>query len=375
MSDIVNDRIDIKEVDIAQLNNGKVLQELLTDHTRRQMVRAKEGHEKDEAYIIWATEDYASEGDEYHFKCEIRPELVTGVHDKLIMPRVLKDKMQQAQRSKDKAEVFTPSWVCNAQNNLIDEAWFGRKGVFNTEIVTNDGIHTWEPTPGKISFEGLNKSWEDYIHDTRMEITCGEAPYLVSRYDATTGEEIPIERRIGLLDRKMRVINENVLTLDDWKKWAKVAYRNIYGFEWQGDNLLLAREALFCTLLDYYEDFQKRLGLKPKKMPVSTMQSFAYIISWNIWQMDGLKFVIPGTCHEYEEAPTNQLSLPFEETPAERKICQCPGCVSGDNSKHNGTYARIRDWGIFENDHKDKNGLTGKERCDIRFIDVLNKTI
>ena len=32
------------------------------------------------------------------------------------------------------AEVFTPSWICNAQNNLIDNAWFERKDVFNKEI-------------------------------------------------------------------------------------------------------------------------------------------------------------------------------------------------------------------------------------------------
>ena len=187
------------------------------------------------------------------------------------MPRVLKDRIQQTRRSKDKAEVFTPSWVCNAQNNLIDEAWFGSKDVFNREIITEEGIHTWEPTE-TVSFEGSGKTWKDYIRDTRMEITCGEAPYLVSRYDTTTGEEIPLKRRIGLLDRKMRVINENVTSLDEWKKWAIIACRNIYGYEWQGDHLLLAREALFYTLLEYYEDIQKRLGMKVKRMPTATMQ-------------------------------------------------------------------------------------------------------
>lgn len=366
------EKIDIKEDDIAKYNKGKVLNELLTDHTRRQMVRAEKGHEKDEAYVIWATDDYKDEGDDYQFACQIRPELVTGEHANIIMPRVLKDKLQQSKRSKDKAEVFTPSWVCNAQNNLVDEAWFGRKNVFNTESIADDGTHTWEPTKENIAFEGTGKTWEDYIRNTRMEITCGEAPYLVSRYDTTTGEEISLERRIGLLDRKMRVINENVQNLDDWKKWTKIAYHNIYGFEWQGDNLLLAREALFYTLLDYYEDIQKRLGLKPKKLHTATMQSFAYIISWNIWQMDGMKFVIPDTCHEYEEITKIPATL-FEEAKEERKTCQCPGCLSGDNTKHNGIYAKIRDWGVFDNDHSDKNGVKGKERCDIQFVDIINK--
>ena len=369
----VIDKIDIQEDDIAVFNKGKVLKELLTDHTRRQLLREQKGHEEDDAYIIWATDDYKSYGDDYLFACEIKPEMITGENrNTIIMPRVLKDKVLQVQRSKDKAEVFTPSWVCNAQNNFIDEAWFGRKEVFNKEEVLDDGTHTWTPTEGNISFEGTGKIWEDYIRDTRMEITCGEAPYLVSRYDTTTGDAIPIERRIGLLDRKMRVVNENVKDFAEWKKWAKIAYHNIYGFEWQGDNLLLAREALFYTLLDYYEDIQKRLGLKPKKLHPSTMQSFAYIISWNLWQMDGLKFVIPETCRDYEEITQIPATL-FDKATEIRKVCSCPGCTSGDNTKHNGIYAKIRDWAVFEDKEKDKNGKTGKERCDIRFIDIVDK--
>lgn len=382
----INDRIDIKEEDISKYNKGKVLRELLTDHTRRQLVRAQAGHEKDDAFIIWATNDYADNGDGYNFADEIRPELITGEHGTLIMPRVLKDKLQQVARSKDKAEVFTPSWVCNAQNNLVDDEWFGKKSVFNTEFVTEEGLHTWEPTRNQISFEETGKTWKDYIRDTRMEITCGEAPYLVSRYDTTTGEEIALEKRIGLLDRKMRVINENVKTLAEWKTWAKIAYHNIYGFEWQGDNLLLAREALFYTLLDYYEDVQKRLGLKPKKLHTSTMQSFAYIISWNIWQMDGLKFVIPETCHEVNVCVNQkeidrlkneppglfpEQTIPIPEPKYEVK--ECPGCASGDHTKHTGIYAKIRDWGVWDNDHKDKNGLTGKQRCDRRFLDIYEE--
>ena len=117
----INDSIDIKEEDIAKLNHGKILKELLTDHTKRQILRHETGDNNADAYIIWATDDYVEDnGEEYRFECEIRPELVIGEHRYIIMPRVLKDKYQQIKRSKDKAEVFTPSWVCNAQNNLID---------------------------------------------------------------------------------------------------------------------------------------------------------------------------------------------------------------------------------------------------------------
>ena len=60
----VNENIDIIEDDIAQYNKGKVLKELLTDHTRRQLPREQKGHEEDDAYIIWATDDYKSYGDD-----------------------------------------------------------------------------------------------------------------------------------------------------------------------------------------------------------------------------------------------------------------------------------------------------------------------
>jgi hypothetical protein len=39
-----------------------------------------------------------------------------------------------------------------------------------------------------------------------MEISCGEAPYLVSRYDTVSGNIISVDDRIGLLDRKLRVV-------------------------------------------------------------------------------------------------------------------------------------------------------------------------
>ena len=40
-----------------------------------------------------------------------------------------------------------------------------------------------------------NKVWKDYIDARRMEVACGEAPYLVSRYDTVSGQEIPISEK------------------------------------------------------------------------------------------------------------------------------------------------------------------------------------
>jgi len=187
--------IDIKENDIRQ-QYPEVLEALLRDHTTKQN-------------IFWATNNYSELGESYTFSSPILPELITGINGNIIMPRVQKDKEMQQSRVRDMAEVFTPSWICNAQNNLIDNAWFGRENVFNTEITNADGSHSWIVNPEKITFpEG--KTWKHYVRDTRMEMTCGEAPYITSRYDTTTGEFIPIEKRIGLLDRKLRVISENV---------------------------------------------------------------------------------------------------------------------------------------------------------------------
>ena len=70
------------------------------------------------------------------------------------------------------------------------------------------------------------KTWKDYVDSKRLEITCGEAPYIVSRYDVETGEVIEISRRVGILDRKLRVVNENAITEDEWMKWALRAVQN-----------------------------------------------------------------------------------------------------------------------------------------------------
>ena len=189
--------------------------------------------------IIWATDDYAELGEPYSFKKEILPELVTGEQDSLIQPRVEKALEHQTNRTRDKAEVFTPSWICNAQNNLVDEQWFGRKDVFNIQKEMS-----WKATADKIAFpDDRQHTWQKYVDAQRLEISCGEAPYLVSRYDTVTGETIPISQRIGLLDRKLR---ENTDTEEEWFTWTKRAFQSVYGFEYQGDSLLLARENLFA---------------------------------------------------------------------------------------------------------------------------------
>ena len=120
----------------------------------------------------------------YQSDDQIRIDSITHRNGSVIKPRTTKSKKEQAIRVRDKAEVFTPSWVCNSQNNLVDSAWFGKENVFNTE-----SEQTWITAKDKITFPE-EKTWQDYVKANRMEISCGEAPYLVSRYDTVTGKWI-----------------------------------------------------------------------------------------------------------------------------------------------------------------------------------------
>jgi hypothetical protein len=331
--------VDILENDIRE-KYPDVLEILLRDHTTQKN-------------IFWATNNYQDLGDGYEYASSILPELITGKHGNVIMPRIKKDKDLQQSRVRDMAEVFTPSWICNAQNNLIDNAWFGSENVFNAEIANPDGSHNWQVNPEMVKYpEG--KTWKNYVRDTRLEIACGEAPYITTRYDTTTGEFIPIENRIGLLDRKLRVVSENVDISGEWLKAAQEAYKNTYAFEWQGDSLLLAREAMLYTFI---ENFENKFGRQPK---LDSIQYIAYIISWNVWQMDGLKAVVPNSCKE-KTATTENL---FGET--EIKITPCEGCKTDNLRRHNGIYCLVKDW-------NNKDPETNKKGRKIRFIDLMKK--
>lgn len=217
--------------------------------------------------IVWATNDYEniSASDEIQLS-----------QINLIRSRYEKVREQQKNRTRDRAEIFTPTWICNEQNNLIDE-----------------------------NFD--RKNWQEYILKKILEITCGEAPYLVSRYDAVSGEKIPVKNRIGMLDRKLKVVSEQTENIEDWLYWAKKSVQNIYGYELQGDNLFIARKNIFLTVQEFFEE---KFKFSP---PQNFLKEIAKIISWNVWQMDGLKNTAP-----FSKQPAKQENLfdtVFEEMP------------------------------------------------------------
>ena len=308
-------RVDVKENKILEMD-ASLLSILLKDNSSGKN-------------LIWATDNYAQKGFGYGKNDTIEIYAITGANGNLIKPRTEKTKQEQLFRVRDKAEVFTPSWICNKQNNLVDNAWFGRENVFNTE--TEKG---WTANEEKVTFPD-GKTWQDYVKAQRLEITCGEAPYLASRYDTVTGEVIPVKNRIGLLDRKLRIVSENVADVQNWYAWAKEAYKSIYGYDWQGDNVLLARENLLFTFCDFFED---KFGVYPKTI---YLREIAKILAWNIWQMDGLKFVIPNSCHNGAGVGNTHLEENRNET-----TCECEGCKTNNRNKHNGVYCYVMDWEI-----------------------------
>ena len=246
--------------------------------------------------IIWATDPpeelqtvmYEPVTD----KSPITAQQLRLTHYEVVLPRMMKQTDTQQQRTRKKGEVFSPAWVCNKMNNALDADWFGALGAeesagqFTVELPQG-----WQTVETPVQFpvcKGRTPAWVQYVQSRRLEVTCGEAPFLASRYDAATGEMIPVARRIGILDRKLRVVSENAATEDEWRKYAAHAVQSTYGYEYQGDNLLLARVNL---LLTYAEHLQARWQRKPTE---EELQAIANIISWNLWQMDGLHLSVPG---------------------------------------------------------------------------------
>ncbi|HFU4189178.1 TPA: Eco57I restriction-modification methylase domain-containing protein [Streptococcus suis] len=250
--------IDISEETLARESSG-LLRTLLKDRTTNKS-------------IVWATHSYELLGKGFGVYDRITPSKVTGPYANLIQPRSEKSKYEQKDRTKVRAEVFTPTWLVKKQVDAVDQ-----------------------------DFQALDL--EAYLNLKWLEITCGEAPYMVSRYDTVTGQALALEERVGFLDRKLHRLSQEVHEEKAWFQGAVTAYQNAYGYEFQGDSLLLARENLFASFTDYY---QAKFAQEPSP---SQKQTIAQIISYNVLQMDGLSYTVP---YSQQAGDTVQLSL-FEE--------------------------------------------------------------
>lgn len=262
--------------------------------------------------IIFATSAYTENGRTINEKEQITVEILKGFGADIIQPRVSKSLEKQAERTRNKAEVFTPSWICNKMNNHCDTEWFGRENVFNIE-----NGQTWEPIIEPVKFAN-KKDWQKYVDSKRLEITCGEAPYLVSRYDTTTAEIIPIHKRIGILDRKLRIVNENTDNEKDWLKWVYRAFQSVYGYEFQGDNLFIARINMLNTFVDYMRERWDRV---PDEKELKKMTN---IIVWNLWQMDGITGTVPfgKPQEEYQQLSIFDFTVGINDSEPEQLDCK-----------------------------------------------------
>ena len=232
--------------------------------------------------IIFAEDEYEGYNLTDHYTEDIMKELIAS---KQLNYRVRKSLEHQKARTKKNAEVFTPSWICDQMITMC------------------------EPP----------EDWQEFVQSTWLEITCGECPYLVNLYDSTTGEKVPIDKRIGVLDRKFRLINKHIVQKDfnnekSYKrKWIDTMYdamRSTYGYEFQGDNLFIARvNVLRCFVENFY--------VKWNKMPPDAIIRKAIeIIQWNLWQMDGLKDTVP-----FSDTPAKIMDWKLNEV-IEFKSCK-----------------------------------------------------
>ena len=258
-----------------------VLSELLKDRTTKNN-------------IIWADREYVELGTGYAPYDEIT---IAKISDRrVIEPRVVKSIDQQAWRTKESAEVFTPSWLCKQMVDCMDDAFFGE-----APAAFEDGAETGL-TDNRLQKLGESELWKAYVDNRLLEITCGEAPFVCSPYDATTGDFVPVDERIGFLDRKLRVVKRFAESYEDWLAWAKRALESSYGYEYQGDNLLIARINTFNTFADYLQDAWG------KELEEEDAKYVARVISWNLWQMDGLRDCVPSKW-DIPEAEDPQMSM------------------------------------------------------------------
>lgn len=290
----------MKGINLTEYPVGKVLPLLLEDKTTKEN-------------ILFATDGYTFLGEGFGPRDQITVEKIMNPEFALLR-RFDKNSSAQQDRTKVNAEVMTPAWIINKMVSHADEEWFGRPDVFNHQ----NEDHSWRVNSDKIEFpEG--KTWQEYVNSRRIEITCGEAPYIVSRYDATTGEEFQISSRIGMLDRKLRIVGENTNTEEEWIEWASRAFQSVYGYEFQGDNLLLARINLLLTFVEYLENQYHR------KPTASELRKIANIIVWNIWQMDGLTKTIPYS-EKQEDEQQDFLDMFFEAEVKNEGKKEAPSC-------------------------------------------------
>lgn len=314
--------IDVSENSLRQ--RGQILDVLLID---RSLTTSRKTHN-----IRWATDSYV---DQYHGNkrhrnpyspaSEIRRELITGEHNLLIQPRAAKSREEQVKRTKDRAEVFTPL-------NVVKQ--------MNGDVARNLNLPP-------------DHNWQDFVSARWLEITCGEGPFIASRYNPVSNSRqiIKPDNRVGFLDRKLQVVNKHCDTIEDWLHYAEVALKSCYGYEFQGDSLLIARENVLMTMNDFYKvKFEHDINLESQAeadggLSTAQLEYFAEIISWNIFQMDGLNYTIPLTGEPAKSGSTNNLDTTLDKNQISLfNLSSVTKKTKRTAAKKSPKYVKIMDW-------------------------------
>ena len=186
--------------------------------------------------IRLCTRDYP----EHAFDEELTPEFAAT-----FVPRWEKSKAAQRARTKSKAEVFTPTaLIAHILELTVREC--------------GDGIYS----PDK----------------TFIEPCMGEGAFLLTRRDQNTGTPIDVPDRVGVLDRKLLGIDT-----DDEAKWKTIALTclsSVYGYEYQGDSLTLARVNVYLTMTEH-------AAHRGYTWSETELDIIAETIARHLWQVDG----------------------------------------------------------------------------------------
>ena len=180
--------------------------------------------------IIFATDDYDDLDKKISFKSNMTKNLVLDYKKYIIRPRVMRTSDEKSKRTRDKAEVFTPSWLCNYMNNQLDEEWFGRKNVFNES--TNE---KWTIKKNNIKFP-KNNTWKDYIKLKKIEITCGDMYMKSGLYIAEIVKRLYNSKKMKEIykddkERLIHIFEKQVFGLAPTEIIYKISTNFILGFD------------------------------------------------------------------------------------------------------------------------------------------------
>jgi hypothetical protein len=216
-------------------------------------------------HVRLMTTGYVTEdGDPLDETAEITPEWLMH-HFGQLRRRCDKPKAEQRARTKRRAEVFTPTSVVAFMNDHAEAA------KCNVPVEELDTV-----------------SWRDRIQLRALDSCCGEGAFTTTLYDPITGEDIPEPERVGILDRKLRLVVEHA-PMSLAPRYLLTALRTSYACDIMGDNVILARMNVYLAWLEAY---RRAMGTPPS---IAEMNEACEVICGTVMQVDALTGMLPAS--------------------------------------------------------------------------------